>query len=104
MATKSELRPRAKPDIDRVGGERLLQFGAAGEARRLDIEAVLFEEALLHADIERHEIEGQRDGLADTELRIGRRRQRRAESRQYHDGDAQRDERCAPYAALLRSH
>ena len=64
----------ADPDVDAVGGQRLLQLGVAGGGGRLDVETVLGELAGLDADIERREGPGERHRLADAELLGGARR------------------------------
>ena len=74
LGDESELRSRAETDIDRIGAEALLQLRAAVEIDLLDIDAMRFEEALLYADIERHEGEHLGLRLADAErARAGRR-------------------------------
>ena len=58
----------ANSDIDAVGGQKLLQLGIACRGRRLDLEAVLGEDAGLHADIERRKRPGERHHLGDAQL------------------------------------
>src|SRR5262249_53944967 len=72
LRDEGKLGAGAEADIDGVRGQALLQLGAAGEIDLLDVETVLFEEALLHTDIERREIEWQSDGFTDAQRRIGR--------------------------------
>ena len=109
MATKAKLGAGAETDIDRVGGESLLQPGAAGESRDLELEPVLLEEAFGHADIERREIEGQGDRLAGAQLverRCRRRRYDDAERGESRDNelifsDAKRASTILPESVLL---
>ena len=71
LGDECELRSRAQSDIDRIRAEPLLQLRAAVEINFLDIDAMCFEETLLQADIERHEIERPGHGLANAQLVIG---------------------------------
>jgi len=58
-------RAGAKPDVDRIGGQRLLEPRAAAERGSLDLDTVFPEDAGLHADIERHERKRFRHRFAD---------------------------------------
>ncbi len=58
----------------RVGRHRLLHAGVAAEARDLEVEAVLLEDAGARADVGRHERERLAAGLADAQRLGGGRR------------------------------
>ncbi len=60
-------RTRAERDVEAVGRHRLLHLGVAGKRYLLDVEAVLLEEALADADVERHERKCLGHGFADAQ-------------------------------------
>jgi hypothetical protein len=76
------FRAGAQPDIDRIGGERLLQLAAAPVGGAFDLDSVFLEDAVAHADIERHERERLRDRLADPQQLATRRRRHRMHGEQ----------------------
>jgi hypothetical protein len=63
-------RAGAERDVEAIRRHRLLHAGIAGKGDRLDLEPVLGEESLAHADIERHERERLGHGFADAK-RLG---------------------------------
>src|SRR3989441_11310032 len=64
LGDEGKLGSRADADVDRIGRYRLLHPGTAAETDDFEIDAVLFEDAGLGADLQRHELEGPRLRLA----------------------------------------
>ena len=71
---EGHARARANAEIDRAGGKSLLQLGVPGESRNFDVEPVFFEDAFLHADIDRRELEERGEALAEAQRLTGVRR------------------------------
>ena len=70
----AHARARAEADVDRAGGERLLQLAIASENGNLGINAEGGEDALFLGHIGAGEGEGRANRLADAQLRGGKRR------------------------------
>src|SRR5262249_39336952 len=74
LGDESELWAGPDGDLDRSGGERLLDPRTAAEIDALHVEPVPLEDAVFDADLHRHELEraGLRPADADLGLRLGR--------------------------------